>query len=88
MVRRIRRALDQAGIPFDKKAFRPHITLVRKPVTAGKEPAVLPTADAQSASMTVDRFVLFRSDPGRNHMIYTPLAVFEADPAEAHLTGE
>ena len=88
VVRHIRRALDQAGIPFDKKAFRPHITLVRKPVTAGKEPAVLPPAEAQPASMTVDRFVLFRSDPGRNHMIYTPLALFEADPEEAHLTGE
>ena len=88
VVRRIRRALDQAGIPFDKKTFRPHITLVRRPVNPGKEPAVLPPAEVHPASMTVERFVLFRSDPGRSHMIYTPLAAFKADPAEPQLTGE
>ena len=29
-VRRIRRALAESGIPFDKKRFRAHITLIRK----------------------------------------------------------
>ena len=31
-VRRLRRALAEAGIPFDRKKFSPHITLVRRAV--------------------------------------------------------
>ena len=29
-VKRLRRALSEQGIPFDKKRFSPHITLIRK----------------------------------------------------------
>ena len=81
LVRRIRRALQHAGIPFDNKSFRPHITLVRRPVAPGKAPAILPPAEPRPASMRVEQFVLYRSDPGKKHMVYTPLAVFDADEA-------
>ena len=40
LVRRLRRALAENGIPFDRKRFSPHITLVRKGVFDGKPPAV------------------------------------------------
>ena len=88
VARRIRQALDQTGISFDKKAFRPHITLLRKPVSSSGRPAVLPPVEPLPASMMVERFVLFRSDSGKNGMIYTPLAVFGADSGESQLTGE
>ena len=31
VVKRLRRALSDAGIPFDRKKFSPHITLIRRP---------------------------------------------------------
>ena len=69
LVRRLRRALAENDIPFDRKRFSPHITLVRKGVFDGKPPAV----DVPRAEMTVDRFSLMRSDRGKRGMIYTEL---------------
>ena len=65
VVRRIRRALAENGIPFDKKRFSPHITLIRK--ARGEMPGVRP----ETAAMTVDRISLMRSDRGKSGMIYT-----------------
>ena len=73
VVRRIRRALSEHGIPFDRKRFRPHITLIRK------ASGTLPETRAEAASMTVERISLMRSDRGRNGMIYTELGAREAE---------
>ena len=73
VVRRIRRALAENGIPFDKKRFSPHITLIRK--ASGALPGIAP----EPASMTVTALSLMRSDRGRNGMIYTELGSVEAD---------
>lgn len=72
VVRRIRRALAENNIPFDKKRFSPHITLIRKAV--GDMPGTSP----EPVSMTVDTISLMRSDRGRNGMIYTELGTLEA----------
>ena len=69
LVRRLRRALAENDIPFDRKRFSPHITLVRKGVFDGKPPAV----EVPRVEMTVDRFSLMRSDRGKRGMIYTEL---------------
>ena len=69
LVRRLRRALAENDIPFDRKRFSPHITLVRKGVFDGKPPA----AEVPRAEMTVDRFSLMRSDRGKRGMLYTEL---------------
>ena len=69
LVRRLRRALAENDIPFDRKRFSPHITLVRKGVFDGKPPA----AEVPKAEMTVDRFSLMRSDRGKRGMLYTEL---------------
>ena len=69
LVRRLRRALAENDIPFDRKRFSPHITLVRKGGFDGKPPAV----EVPKAEMTVDRFSLMRSDRGKRGMIYTEL---------------
>ena len=67
VVRRIRRALSEHDIPFDRKKFSPHITLLRK---AKGEMSAL---QIKPASMTVSRISLMRSDRGKNGMIYTEL---------------
>ena len=72
VVRRVRRALAENNIPFDKKRFTPHITLIRK--AAGEMPGLAPGPVA----MTVDTISLMRSDRGRNGMIYTELGTLEA----------
>ena len=72
LARRVRYALAEQGIPFDRKRFSPHITLLRKAKGA------VPPLRTQSAEMTVDAFTLMRSDRGKNGMIYTPLARFPA----------
>ncbi len=76
LAKKIRRHLAEAQIPVDRKKFRPHITLIRR-ASAPRRAGTLP--ESGSASMTVDRFSLFRSDRGRNGMIYTELYSFPAD---------
>ncbi len=73
LVRRLRRALAEAGIPYDRKRFSPHVTLLRR--ASGDLPGIRP----DSASMTVEAFSLFRSDRGKRGMIYTELAAFPAE---------
>ena len=72
VVRRIRHALADAGIPFDRKRFSPHVTLVRRA-----------TGDASGvridgASMRVERICLMRSDRGKSGMIYTEIGGVDA----------
>ena len=70
LVKSLRHQLADAGIPFDKKRFMPHITFLRKPVyTESKE---LRT-NIITAGMTVDRISLMRSTRGKNGMIYTEI---------------
>ena len=65
VVRRIRRALADHDVPFDRKRFSPHVTLIRK--AAGE----LPGVSFEPVTMTVESVSLMRSDRGRHGMIYT-----------------
>ena len=69
-VRRLRHALAEQGIPFDRKAFRPHITLVRR---AAAEREEYPLLDIPATVMKAERVSLMRSQPGRNGMVYTEI---------------
>ena len=69
-VRRLRRALSEGDIPFDRKKFSPHMTLVRRAVFETKE---MPGLYVPKTEMTVRYISLMRSDRGRNGMIYTEL---------------
>ena len=73
-VRRLRRGLAEAGKPFDRKRFAPHITLVRR--AEGR-----PTLEVPSVSMTVKRISLMRSERGRHGMIYTEIRGRDASEA-------
>ncbi len=66
VARRVRRSLAEANIPFDRKQFDPHITLVRR---AESETPV----QIKNVAMTVDHISLMRSDRGKGGMIYTEL---------------
>lgn len=80
VARRVRRALSGAGIPFDRKKFSPHITILRKAALPRGASAVLSAADALAdARMTVNTVTLFRSDRGKAGMIYTELARIDAE---------
>ena len=72
VVRRVRRALAENEIPFDRKRFSPHVTLLRK--ASGKMPGIR----ISPVSMNVSSVSLMRSDRGRNGMIYTELGAIEA----------
>ena len=68
-VKRLRRALADRNIPFDRKRFSPHITLVRRAEYYGETP--LPPVHAPEGEMEVNGVLLMRSDRGKHGMIYT-----------------
>lgn len=63
---RLRRALDENGIPYDKKPFRPHITLLRR---ADRQPGGDITV--RPVSCLSGRVSLMKSERGYGGMIYT-----------------
>ena len=65
----VRRNLANEGIPFDRKRFNPHITLARKPFVP--ERVILSEIGVPAVSMIVDDVCLYRSDRGKNGMVYT-----------------
>lgn len=67
-VKRLRHALADRNIPFDRKRFSPHITLLRKASFDR-----LPGVTVPKASMTAERVSLMRSERGKNGMIYTEI---------------
>lgn len=74
-VRRLRHALAEADVPFDRKRFSPHITLARR--VRGQPTLIVPPAE-----MAVRRIALMRSDRGKSGMIYTELRWVEATAPE------
>ena len=72
LARKVRHALAERELPFDRKRFSPHITLIRN--ASGK----LPGLQLRPASMTVSAVSLMRSDRGKHGMIYTELGAVEA----------
>ena len=71
-VKRIRRALAEQEIPFDRKKFMPHITLVRQYyLTKGTE---FPDIVIPHLSMKVKDFSVMRSERVKNAMIYTEIS--------------
>ena len=71
--RRLRRALSDAGVPFDRKKFSPHITLMRRAEGRLSGMQEEEMASLFGAAMTVDHISLMRSDRGKNGMIYIEL---------------
>ena len=72
-VKRLRHCLADAGIPFDKKRFSPHITLIRR--AENKYGDEIPVYDVPEGKMRVENISLMRSDRGKHGMIYTEVGV-------------
>lgn len=75
-VKRLRRKLAKQGIPFDKKRFSPHITLARK-VSFQKGVKGIPVS-IPGMDTNVESVSLFRSDRGKQGMIYRELGSVES----------
>ena len=74
-VKRLRKALSDNGIPFDRKKFSPHITLIRRAVYRNGK--VIPVEKVPKAEMRVRRISLMKSERGKNGMIYTEVGSVE-----------
>lgn len=72
---RLRWTLARQEIPFDRKKFTPHITLVRQ-VTLDRD-GQLPQISVPRRTMRVQRVSLMRSDRGKSGMIYTEIGAVE-----------
>lgn len=76
LVKNLRHHLADTGIPFDKKRFMPHITLIRRAeIYTGFQPLDLKIPKAR---MLVERISLMQSTRGKHGMIYTELGAVEA----------
>ena len=65
--------------PFDRKKFRPHITLIRK--VSYKTDQRLPLELLQHERMVVNRISLMKSERGKNGMVYTEIGYIESEKA-------
>ena len=74
-VRRLRKALSDHGIPFDRKKFSPHITLIRK-VSFRNGSLELPES-LSKLPVGINKVSLMRSERGKKGMIYTELESVE-----------
>ena len=72
-VKRIRRALADNNIPFDKKKFMPHMTIARNIVYEKGFPTDAPFP----AAMDAEYISLMRSDRSKAGMIYTVVDEFD-----------
>ena len=71
LAKRVRRMLAENDIPFDRKRFLPHVTLVRNSVF---HHAMSLPENVPEASMIVSGITLYRSDRAKKGMKYTVLA--------------
>ena len=76
LVKQIRHALANAGIPFDKKRFRAHITFLRR--ATFPRAATTPFPGIKAANMLVEEIALMCSTRGKHGMIYTKIGAVEA----------
>ena len=70
------RLLAASGIPFDRKRFTPHITLIRQP-TYSRDPE-LGTIPVPRAATSVERVSLMLSTRGKRGVIYSELGAVAA----------
>ena len=76
---KVERALQQAGLEPEHRAFSPHITLARwnRRNAEAVDAFMTRNADLRSAPFEVDRFILFESKLSRHGAHYEEVAGFE-----------
>ncbi|WP_163960186.1 RNA 2',3'-cyclic phosphodiesterase [Sphingomonas insulae] len=91
MLRHLARKVDQAciraGLPPERRAYLPHITLARLPRAAGMAPEIASWlavhAGLSSAVFTMPHILLYQSHLGRSGATYEPVARWSLEPAAA-----
>ena len=74
---KVRDALEEAGIPYDKKKFKAHVTILRKPVYP--DDRRISPIQFEPAVMPVKEFSLMLSTRERKGMVYTQLGTIKAE---------
>lgn len=69
----LRHKFSEKRIPFDRKKFSAHITLVRKAEWKG----IFPVIEVPETTMEIERISLMRSDRTKHGMVYTELGIDE-----------
>ena len=75
-VKRVRRALAEAGVPFDRKLFLAHITLARGVELPDRTDPTSPFITAnipKDMRVRISKIALFKSEFTKNGMLYTEL---------------
>ena len=75
-VKRLRHALSDNDIDFDKKKFMSHITLVRR--ASGAKNIPMQSIESVSEKMRVNVISLMKSEQGKHGMIYTEIGYVRA----------
>ncbi len=75
-VKRLRHALSENDIDFDKKKFMSHITLVRR--ASGAKDIPMQMGDAIEEKMRVNGISLMKSEQGRHGIVYTEIGYVRA----------
>lgn len=70
---KIRKALDDYGIHYDRKTFRPHITIIRKARVYSKHEKYINEIMLERGTMIVERFSLMQSQRIEGKLVYTEL---------------
>ena len=76
-VRRLRRVLAENAVPYDRKKFSPHITLVRKAEFNGTIEELL--KNPPNGAMEIKAVSLMSSTRGKSGMIYTKVGGVDAN---------
>lgn len=79
LVSQVRRALSDNSIPFDKKPFRPHITLIRKAEIPYGSEFSLKDIGITKAIMTAERVSLMLSGRENGKLTYTELGTIPSN---------
>jgi 2'-5' RNA ligase len=86
--RKVMQAAREAGLGLPHERFTPHVTLARFNAGLAGEAAqemrdfAARRMGLQTGPFAVEKFVLFRSDLGRNGPVYDPLAEYALEKAE------
>jgi 2'-5' RNA ligase len=84
---KVEQACVRAGLPPERRAYRPHVTLARMARSAGAAPEVTHWcarhAGLTSAPFALPHLVLYRSHLGRSGAVYEPVARWPLGTATA-----
>lgn len=78
LARKVRKALDDHHINYDRKSFRPHITLIRKAWSGTSNFIANNKTGLSEAKMTVDKFSLMQSQRISGKLVYTEIGIFHS----------